>query len=355
MMSTSASEASEASDANSAAAPAISIAVVNWNGAGVLPRCLDALAAQTMRDFELLVVDNASTDGSADDLETGWPGARVFRLDHNAGFAAANNLAARQSRGKWLALVNNDAFLDPQWLEAMLAAAIARPEYTSFASRLLQANHPSLLDGAGDGYHVSGLMWRLGYGQPADAVALKEEEVFSPCGAAAFYLRQAFLDAGGFDEDFFAYAEDVDLGFRLRLLGYRCLYVPTAVARHVGSASHGPKSDFSTYYGQRNMVWTYVQNMPGRYLWLYLPAHLLANLILMVQQAFAGHGRSTWRAKWHALRGLRGALRKRKEIQRRRPVQPAAINAALDRSWLSPLLPSLRMRLPRPAPSAGRD
>ncbi len=338
-----------------AAAPVVSVVVINWNGAAVLSRCLDALATQTMRDFELLVVDNASSDGSADDLEARWPGARVFRLDHNAGFAAANNLAARQARGKWLALVNNDAFLDSRWLEAMLAAAAARPEYTYFASRLLNFDDPALLDGAGDVCNVGGLAWRRGYGQPAGAVALEEEEVFSPCGAAAFYLRQAFLDAGGFDEDFFAYAEDVDLGFRLRLLGHRCLYVPTAVARHVGSASHGLKSEFSTYYGQRNLVWAWVKNMPGRYFWFYLPAHLVANVTFMVYNPLVGRGRSTWRAKWHALRGLPGALRKRSDIQRRRTVTPEAINAALDRAWLSPFLPSLRIRLNRQAPGAGHD
>ncbi|MDP3045861.1 MAG: glycosyltransferase family 2 protein, partial [Chloroflexota bacterium] len=246
----------------------VSVVIVNWNGAAVLPRCLDALAAQTLRDFEFLVVDNASSDSSADGLEASHPLARVIRLERNIGFAAANNLAARAARGKWLALVNNDTFLDPHWLEAMVTAGEARPEFTSFASRLLQANDPSRLDGAGDGYHISGLVWRLGHGQPAAETALGEEEVFSPCGAAAFYLRQALLDAGGFDEDYFAYVEDVDLGFRLRLLGHRCLYVPTAVAHHVGSASHGPNSDFSVYYGQRNLVWTYVKNMPGRYFWL---------------------------------------------------------------------------------------
>ncbi len=335
--------------------PSASVVVVNWNGAAVLPRCLEALAKQTVRDFELLVVDNASSDGSADGLEARWPGARVFRLDHNAGFAAANNLAAQEATGKWLVLVNNDAFLDPHWLEAMLAAAEARPEFTSFASRLLKSDDPSRLDGAGDVCHVSGLAWRRAHGQPADAVALEAEEVFSPCGAAAFYLRQAFLDAGSFDEDFFAYVEDVDLGFRLRLLGHRCLYVPTAVAHHVGSASHGPKSDFSTYYGHRNLVWAWVKNMPGRYLWLYLPAHLLANLCFMAYYPFAGYGRATWLAKWHALRGLPGALRKRRDIQRRRSVPPDAINAALDRAWLSPYLPSLRMRRPGAAPGAGRD
>jgi len=351
MMSTS---ARGANGDNAGGAPAVSVVVINWNGAAVLPRCLDALAAQTLRDFELLVVDNASSDGSAAGLEARYPEARVTRLERNVGYASANNLAARAARGKWLALVNNDAFLDPRWLEAMVAAAQARPEFSSFASRLLQASDPSRLDGAGDVYHISGLVWRRGHGQAANEVALEEEEVFSPCGAAAFYLRQVFLAAGGFDEDYFAYAEDVDLGFRLRLLGHRCLYVPTAVAHHVGSASHGPKSEFSTYYGQRNLVWTYVKNMPGRDFWLYLPAHLLANLIFMAYYPFAGHGRATWLAKWHALKGLPAALHKRRAIQRGRLVPPSTVASSMDRGWLSPYLPSLRLRHQRTAPVAGR-
>jgi GT2 family glycosyltransferase len=328
-------------------APLVSIVVVNWNGAAVLPRCLDALTAQTMRDSELLVVDNASTDGSADGLEATHPEARVIRLEHNTGFAAANNLAARLARGKWLALANTDAFLDPHWLQAMTGAAEARPEFSFFASRLLQTSDPSRLDGAGDVYHISGLVWRRGFGQPAAQTALQEEEVFSPCGAAALYLRQAFVAAGGFDEDYFAYLEDVDLGFRLRLLGHRCLYVPTAVAQHVGSASHGARSKFSTYYSQRNMVWTYVKDMPGRDLWLSLPAHLLANLVFMVYHPFTGLGRVTWLAKWHALKGLPSAFRKRREVQRSRTVPSSTINELLDRAWLSPYLPSLRLRYQR--------
>jgi GT2 family glycosyltransferase len=339
----------------SPSSPLVSIVVVNWNGAAVLPRCLDALAAQTLRDFELLVVDNASSDGSADGLEARLPDARVIRLERNIGFAAANNLAARAARGSWLALVNNDAFLDPHWLEAMVAAAESRPEFSSFASRLLQASEPSRLDSAGDVYHISGLVWNREYGRPAARAALEEEEVFSPCGAAAFYLCRAFLAAGGFDEDYFAYAEDVDLGFRMRLLGNRCLYVPTAVAYHVGSASYGPKSEFATYFGQRNVVWTYVKNMPGRDFWLYLPAHLLANLAFMVREPFIGRGWSTWLGKWHALKGLPIALRKRGAIQRGRLVPPSAVTSSMDRKWLSPYLPSLRLRRQRSGPVVGRD
>ena len=139
---------------------------------------------------------------------------------------------ARLARGQWLALLNADAFPEPDWLERLLEAAETIPN-AFFASRQIQANSTELLDGEGDVYHISGLAWRRNYGLPV-LEKFDTEEIFSSCAAAALYPRQAFLDAGGFDEDYFSYHEDVDLGFRLRLKGLRCFYVPKAVVYHVG-------------------------------------------------------------------------------------------------------------------------
>ena len=289
-------------------APLVSVVVVNWNGAAVLPRCLDALAAQTLRDFELLVVDNASSDGSADGLEARYPdGAR-----DPAG--TQHRLCRGQQPGR---PVGPRQVAGPGEQRRLPGSPLAgghggcrRGAAGVHFLRLAPAAGRAIPPGwTAPATSTTSAAWcgARGTASRRTTVALEEEEVFSPCGAAAFYLRQAFLAAGGFDEDYFAYAEDVDLGFRLRLLGHRCLYVPAAVAHHVGSASHGPKSDFSTYYGHRNLVWTYVKNMPGRYFWLYLPAHLLANLLFMIHNPFTGHGRTTWLAKWHALKGLPGS------------------------------------------------
>ena len=145
-----------------------------------------------------------------------------------------------------------------------------------------------------------------------------EIEVFAPCAAAALYRRAAFEEIGGFDERFFCYFEDVDLGFRLRLRGYRCLYVPDAIVRHVSSALSGYRSDFAVYHGERNAVWTFVKNMPGPLFWLYLPQHLALNVAALFYYPWRGQGRVVWRAKRDAILGLPAALRERRAVQQRR-------------------------------------
>src|SRR6185436_1800580 len=145
------------------------------------------------------------------------------------------------------------------------------PKFTFFSSRQIQYNRPELLDGAGDEYHVSGLAWRRYYNHIEKEYGIKPEEVFGACAAASLYLREDFLKVGGFDEGYFSYFEDVDLSFRLRLVGRRCLYVPAAVVCHVGSASSGKVSDFVIYHGHRNLVWGYFKNMPALLFWAYLP------------------------------------------------------------------------------------
>ncbi len=321
---------------SSNATPWISVVIANWNGAPVLPRCLDALAAQTFRDFEVIIVDDASSDGAVDALKSRCPNTRVVKLKQNVGFAAANNLGAHNARGRWLALLNNDAFPHPDWLERLIVATIQQPEFAMFASRLVQAEQPDRLDGTGDVYHVSGLAWRRHHDGFVGQIGQLVEEVFSPCGAAALYLREVFLQAGGFDEDFFAYHEDVDLGFRLRLQGFRCLYVPDAIVAHQGSASYGKDSDFAIYHGHRNLVWTYFKNMPTTLFWRYLPDHLTANFASLVYHSLHGHARAIWRAKIAAIAGLRGVIRKRRHIQKKRRVSASEISRWMDHRWLSP-------------------
>ncbi len=321
-----------------------SLLIPNWNGESVLPRCLGALAAQTFQDFEIIVIDNASTDGSVEFVKAHYPQVTLVQLEKNLGFAAATNIGALQARGEWLALLNNDAFPEPGWLSALLSAAREHPEYSSFASQLVQADRPATLDGAGDAYHVSGMAWRRYYNFPVEKAPQQVEEIFSPCAAAGLYRRDAYLDVGGLDEGFTSYHEDVDLGFRLRLHGHRCLYVPGAVVRHVGSATYGRQSDTQVYYGHRNLVWSYFQNMPGYLLWWYLPAHLLANLLFLAVYTWRGQARAIWRAKWDALRGLPVALRKRREIQKNRRVSCAEIASALVHGWREPYLLGYRAR-----------
>jgi GT2 family glycosyltransferase len=298
----------------------VTVIVVNFNGGFLLRRCIAALAAQTVRSFEVVLVDNGSTDGSLEALGELSSNVRMIRTGRNLGFAAANNVGLRESRSEWVALVNPDAFPAPDWLQRMLDVAGRRPEFDSFASRTVLADRPDLLDGAGDVYHVSGLFWRRGHAASGGTRFLDDEEVFCPCAAAALYRRSALERVGGFDEDFFCYAEDVDLGFRLRLSGSRCLYVAGAVVAHVGSAITGRRSDFSVYYGHRNLVWAYVKNMPPALFWAYLPAHLALNLVTVLWFAARGQGRVIVRAKWDAMASLARMWSKRRAIQADRRV-----------------------------------
>ncbi len=156
--------------------------------------------------------------------------------------------------------------------------------------------------------------------------------------------NRAFLDVGGFDEDYFSYQEDVDLGFRLRLQGLRCFFVPQAVVHHVGSASTGKHSDFAIYHGHRNLVWTYVKNMPAPLFWVFLPLHLVANLFTMIKFFLTGHGNAIWRAKLDAAKGIGLMIRKRRKIQQNRQVTVAAIYRVINHNLFAPLAASLLRR-----------
>lgn len=320
----------------------IAVVIVNWNGGVDLTTCLRSLAAQERRPDRVIVVDNGSTDGSLDSALPSFPFVEAIRLGTNVGFAAANNVALRAcGECEWVALLNPDAFPTASWLSRLAAAARANPACAAFASQLRSANDRGLLDGIGDVYHVSGLVWRAGHGAPLP-VPEGPREVFSACAAAALYRRDALMEIGGFDERFFCYVEDVDAGFRLRLRGHRCLYVPDAVVHHVGSASSGKGSDFSTYHGHRNLVWTFFKDMPAPLLALYLPQHIMLNVLSVVWFSARGQARTIWRAKWDALRGLPAVLRERRQVQRERRISAVDLRSAMARGWRAPYSARLR-------------
>lgn len=306
--------------------------IVNWNGESFLDRCLSALLAQTVAPHEIILLDNASTDGSLD-IVRGFPSVRILPQKNNIGFASGNNLAiaAASPDAKWFVFLNPDAFPSNRWLEELLLAAHDHPGFEVFASKLASAANPDILDGKGDIYHISGVAWRDGHGHAADDSETEVKAIFSPCAAAALFRRDVFHEANGFDEDFFCYMEDVDLGFRLRLLGYRCLYVPKSVVYHIGSATTGRRSAFSIYHGHRNLVWTYIKNMPGVLFWLLLPVHLTLNCVMCIYFALMGQGRTIFRAKWDALKGLPKMWRKRRQIQVNRRVSEMSIWRMLDK------------------------
>lgn len=319
----------------------VGLVVVTWNAEACIRRALAAVAGQTRPPDAVVVVDNASTDrtrAAIDEATRGWAvPVQVIAAPGNLGFAAANNLAVEQLA--WcdvIALLNPDAFPEPAWLATLLSAVETHPEAASFASRLMLDHHAGQLDGAGDAFHVSGLAWRRGHGRsPAEVPdALRARPVFSACAAAALYRRADWVAAGGFDERYFCYAEDVDLGFRLQLAGRSCWYVPDAVVRHQGSASTGVGSAFAVYHGHRNLEWTFLKNMPARLFWRYLPLHIAVSVAGLAYFAARGRAGSYVKAKWDALARAGEFWQARRAVQASRVASTAAISALLNRDSL---------------------
>ncbi|WP_425995448.1 glycosyltransferase family 2 protein [Caulobacter sp. DWR1-3-2b1] len=305
---------------------AVSVIIVSYESGPTLERCLAGLKAQAFTDFEILLIDNASTDGAPQAAVAADPSIRFLEPGANLGFAAGNNLAVKQARGRWLALLNPDAYPEPGWLAALMDGVARHPTVESFASLQTSADDPNVLDGAGDNMTSAGIPFRGGYGRKLPANP-PEGEVFSACGAAMLIDRTLFEDLGGFDERFFCYCEDVDLGYRLRLTGRTTLLLPNARVAHVGSASTGVRSDFAIFHGSRNRVWTFLKNTPPLLLWLTAPLHVAvtcALLLLHLRRGDAGP----------AVKGIRAALKQpaldavmvdRKAVQARRKVGSGAI------------------------------
>lgn len=309
--------------------PLVDVVIVNYNGGGYLRRAVAALQAQSFRDFRVVVVDNASTDDSLDNLPCSPAPVEIIKAPSNLGFAGGNNLAFREGvAAEWVALLNPDAFPRTDWLQRLMAAALSNDGFDFYGCRMVDATDPTILDGVGDVYHVSGMHWRDGHGCSDGPAYDAAEEIFGPCGAAALYRTSDLRRMDGFDEDFFCYAEDVDLAFRMRLHGLRCRYVPDAVVEHMGSGIVGFRSDFARYHAHRNLVWAYVKNMPGALFWLYLPYHLLLNAASLALFTLQGRW-VVWRAKRDAVLGLPRCLRKRRAVQAGRRVPASAVRAML--------------------------
>ncbi|MGR4867194.1 glycosyltransferase family 2 protein [Caulobacter sp. LARHSG274] len=305
--------------------PLVSVIIVSYQSGPTLERCLAALRTQTFSDFEILLVDNASSDGAPQAAAAADSAIRFLQPDANLGFAAGNNLAAREARGRWMVLLNPDAYPRADWLEALLAGTIRHPDVRCFTSLQMVADDPGLMDGAGDVMTSAGIPFRGGYRRRLPP-NLREGEVFSACGAAAMIDRELFRGLGGFDERFFCYCEDVDLGYRLRLAGEPTLLLPDARVEHVGSASTGVRSDFSIFHGSRNRIWTFLKNTPPLLLWLTAPLHVVVTaglLLLHLRRGDAGP----------VVRGIRAALARQELdsiLASRREIQAARKAGSFD-------------------------
>lgn len=296
-------------------APFFSIVIVNFNGGDYLQGAVDSLKRQTRQDFELFVVDNASSDTSMETLDVSdLQAVHLMPEAENHGFAKGNNIAAKRAKGEWLVMLNPDAVADESWLEKIADGIERHPTVKMFASAQYSLDEPGIMDGAGDCYHVFGIPWRGGYGRPVSEMP-DEGTCFSPCGASAVFHLQTYLDAGGFDEAFFCYCEDVDLGFRLRLQGETCVFLPHAMIHHAGSALSSQVGDFAVRYGTRNRFWVFVKNMPPIAFWIMLMPHLGMTLLIYLRGIQTGRAKSVRLAFIDAVAGLKPVLQERRKVQ----------------------------------------
>ncbi len=322
----------------------VSVIIVTWNGRQHLERCLTALLPQAGPGVETILVDNGSTDGTAAFVRERFPWVRLVGLAENRGFAGGNNAGARAAGGRYLAFLNNDTEACPDWLRALRGGLDEARGFALATSRIVYMDDPQVIDSAGDGLLRWGGAFKRHHGAPASS-AEASDEVFGVCGAACLLPRALFEELGGFDEDFFASHEDVDLSYRARLLGYRCRYVAGAVVRHRGSATLGRLSAFAVFHGQRNLEWMYLKNSPGSILLRTLPGHAVYTLAAAAHFARAGLFGTFVRAKLAALGGLPAVLRKRAAVQRTRRVGADAIWPLLEARWLATKLAEKRFDL----------
>mgnify|MGYP002548644089 FL=1 len=240
----------------------VTIIIPNYNGKHFMEPCLKSLSEQTYKDFKILVVDNASSDGSLEYMSQYYPDIEVISLKKNYGFSKAVNVGIEHSYTPYVILLNNDTTVDPHYVEEMLKAIEKSPNIFSVSSKMIQMYHSDLIDSAGDLYTLMGWGVCRGTGRPVSNYT-KPDKIFTACAGAAIYRRRIFSQIGLFDENHFAYLEDIDVGYRAKIYGYSNTYCPTALVYHVGSGTSGSKyNSFKVKLSARNNIYLNYKNMP---------------------------------------------------------------------------------------------
>jgi len=312
--------------------PLVSVVIPNWNGAAHLPACLIALRAQTLRDFEVIVVDNASTDESVERLGRDYPEAQVIRLDRNYGFTGACNTGLRAARGEILTLLNNDTEAAPDWLAEVVAAFERHPEAGIVASKMLLFDRRHVLHTAGDVFRTDGTPGNRGVWEE-DRGQFDEGPVFSANGGSAAYRRAMLDQVGLLDEDFYYSCEDVDLAWRAQLAGWPCVYTPRAVVYHKLSASGGGAT--ASFHDGRNFLYLLAKDVPG-FIWRKHWAKIIRAQLRITWNALrawrGAAARARLRGQFAGLLGLPPMLRKRRAVQASRKVSAEYVESILTPS-----------------------
>jgi GT2 family glycosyltransferase len=309
--------------------PSVSALVLNYDGRALLDTALPSLLAQTYPNFSVTVIDNGSSDGSAAYVREHWPSVEVLELPVNVGVAAALNRGVEAARGDLVALLNNDIELEPDWLARLVDALGEHPQAASASGKLMRFYDREVIDAAGDGLRWSGAAFNRGGGQRDEGQFDTPDEVLTACAGAALYRRHALTEVGPFDEDFYAYLEDVDWGLRAQLLGYSSRYVPAAVGYHMRGATTGKQKPRYRLPQRRNQLWLLVKNYPARALLVHAPEILVLNAGVFLQDLLDGVVGATLRGWLDAVRGLPKILRKRRAIQGSRRAGLERLNAVV--------------------------
>jgi GT2 family glycosyltransferase len=309
-------------------APLLTVAVLSYDGRHLLEVILPSLARQSFRDFEVVVVDNGSRDDTVAWLGEHWADVEVISLPQNIGVTAALNVCARAGSGELVGLFNNDLEVDPACLGELVAALAEHPEAGWAGAKLRDFEQRDVLDGAGDVFTWAATGGRRGHGERDTGQYDEPRAIFGACGGAALYRRSTLERVGEFDEDFFAFYEDVDWNLRAQLAGFSCRYVPSAVVYHMGSATIGRGlSDFTRYHLWRNTLWIVAKDLPAGALLRHAP-HMLLGQLVNLAVAIRDRKLAVWLRVWRdALRGLPRMLRKRREVQARRRISIGALEA----------------------------
>lgn len=240
----------------------VTVVIPNYNGKDFMEMCLKSLQRQSFTDFRILVVDNCSTDGSQEYMRERYPEIQLITLDKNYGFSYAVNRGIEAVDTPFVILLNNDTIVEKQYVEQLVKAIKKEERVFSVSSKMIQMYHPGLIDSGGDLYTLLGWGICRGIGRSVSNYRIPEE-VFSACAGAAIYRKAVFEEIGYFDESHFAYLEDIDIGYRAKIYGYRNMYCPTALVQHVGSGTSGSKyNTFKVKLSARNSVYLNYKNMP---------------------------------------------------------------------------------------------
>ncbi|NLS76233.1 MAG: glycosyltransferase [Chloroflexi bacterium] len=303
----------------------VTVVIVNWNGEGYLERCLSSLRQQTYADFEVLLVDNGSSDGSAALVRERFPEVRLLALERNAGFATGNNLGIRASQGAYVATLNNDTEAEPGWLAALVAGMEAAPRVGMCASKMLFFHQRERINSTGIAVDRLGIAWDRDGGRLDAGAGLALGEVFGPCAGAALYRRELLEETGGFDDGYFYLYEDVDLAWRARLLGWRAWYCPAARVYHVHAGAGTEGSPMKSYLLARNRIWTLIKDYPGPQWYVRLPLIWLYDLLAVGYSLLRRGDAQTLRGRLAGYAAFPRLWPQRVAIQRRRQVSWPAL------------------------------